>query len=132
MLPSTPMKWPNTILQRNQTFFAGRIYRADVRVNETALSAVWQHLSGLAALNVAQGNNGARGGSEVSLLPTEGVPVASLRQDGSDYFDYHHTPNDTLDKIDPAALAQNVAVYATFAYQMAQSTLQLRPLPQAQ
>lgn len=113
-------------------FGAGRIYHADVRVNETALSPVWQRLSGLAALNVAQGNNGARGGSEVSLLPTEGVPVASLRQDGSDYFDYHHTPNDTLDKIDPAALAQNVAVYATFAYQMAQSTLQLRPLPQAQ
>jgi carboxypeptidase Q len=39
-----------------------------------------------------------------------------LRQDGTDYFDYHHTPDDTLDKIDPKALAQNVAAYAVFAY----------------
>jgi hypothetical protein len=28
------------------------------------------------------------------------------------YFDLHHTPDDTLDKIDPAALAQNVAAWA--------------------
>ena len=54
--------------------------------------------------------------------------MASLRQDGTDYFDYHHTPNDTLDKIDPKAIAQNVAAYARFAYIMAQSELNLRPL----
>jgi hypothetical protein len=29
---------------------------------------------------------------------------------------YHHTPDDTLDKIDPAELAQNVAAYVAFAY----------------
>lgn len=62
------------------------------------------------------------------MLPGYGVPVASLRQDGSDYFDYHHTPNDTLDKIDPEALAQNAAAYAQFAYLMAQSDIELRPL----
>ena len=45
-----------------------------------------------------------------------GMAWASLRQDGTDYFDYHHTPDDTLDKIDPKALAQNVAAYAVFAY----------------
>ena len=41
---------------------------------------------------------------------------AALRQDGTDYFDYHHTPDDTLDKIDPQALAQNTAAYTVFAY----------------
>lgn len=66
------------------------------------------------------------------MLPASGVPVASLRQDGTDYFDYHHTPNDTLDKIDPKALAQNIAAYAQFAYLMAQSELELRPLPAKQ
>jgi len=45
-----------------------------------------------------------------------GLSWAALRQDGTDYFDYHHTPDDTLDKIDPKALAQNVAAYAVFAY----------------
>jgi hypothetical protein len=29
------------------------------------------------------------------------VPAVSLRQDGLDYFDTHHTADDTLDKIDP-------------------------------
>ena len=74
------------------------------------------------------GNNKASGGPDVSMLPSMGVPVASLRQDGSDYFDYHHTPNDTLDKIEPAALQQNVAAYAQFAYLMAQSNIELRPI----
>ena len=27
------------------------------------------------------------------------------------YFDWHHTPDDTLDKIDPAQLRQNVAAW---------------------
>jgi hypothetical protein len=44
------------------------------------------------------------------------VPVADLDQNGWDYFDYHHTPDDTLDKIDRAKLNQNVAAYATFVY----------------
>jgi carboxypeptidase Q len=32
----------------------------------------------------------------------------SLRQDGLDYFDTHHTADDTLDKIDPKQLDQAV------------------------
>ena len=44
------------------------------------------------------------------------MACAGLAQDASKYFDYHHTPDDTLDKIDPAELAQNVAAYVTFAY----------------
>ena len=53
----------------------------------------------LAPLNVVQGNNQAGGGPDVSMLPNYGVPVVNLYQDGTYYFDYHHTPNDTLDKI---------------------------------
>jgi hypothetical protein len=39
----------------------------------------------------------------------------SLTQDGTRYFDWHHTANDTLDKVVPADLAQNVAVYAVWS-----------------
>ncbi|WP_394200147.1 M20/M25/M40 family metallo-hydrolase [Shewanella waksmanii] len=113
-------------------FGAGRIYQLDFRVNEQVLPAL-QNLTAVMANNgVAKGNNTASGGPDVSMLPNLGVPVASLRQDGTDYFDYHHTPNDTLDKIEPAALAQNVAAYAQFAYLMAQSELQLRPIAKKQ
>ena len=48
-----------------------------------------------------------------------GMAVLDLTQDGTRYFDWHHTANDTLDKIDPKDLAQNVAVYAAFAYMAA-------------
>ena len=39
----------------------------------------------------------------------------------SDYFDLHHTPNDTLDKVGPRQLDQNVAAYAAFLYLAAES-----------
>ena len=43
--------------------------------------------------------------------PTAGVAAIDLNQDGTRYFDYHHTPDDTLDKVDPAQLRQNVAAW---------------------
>ena len=33
----------------------------------------------------------------------DGMPGVGLSQDGTRYFDYHHTPDDTLDKVDPDA-----------------------------
>ncbi|QYK00608.1 M28 family peptidase [Shewanella psychrotolerans] len=109
-------------------FGAGKIYQIDFNVAQDAFKALQQHTESMQANGVASGNNTASGGPDVSMLPSYGVPVASLRQDGTDYFDYHHTPNDTLDKIDPAALAQNAAAYAQFAFLMAQSEIELRPL----
>jgi Zn-dependent M28 family amino/carboxypeptidase len=49
------------------------------------------------------------------------MAALSLDQDATYYFDWHHTANDTLDKIDPQKLAQNVAVYAVFTYMAAQA-----------
>ncbi len=109
-------------------FGAGLIYQIDYRVATQAFEAVLTLSAPMASNGVTMGTNTASGGPDVSMLPKQGVPVASLRQDGQDYFDYHHTPNDTLDKIDPAALQQNVAAYAQFAYLMAQSEIELRPL----
>ena len=40
-----------------------------------------------------------------------GVAGIDLDQSGLRYFDYHHTPDDTLDKIDPEQLRQNVAAW---------------------
>jgi len=54
--------------------------------------------------------------------------VASLREaalqdefawDGTYYFDLHHTPEDTLDKIDREALRQNVAAWTTMLAMLA-------------
>ena len=54
--------------------------------------------------------------SDIGPSTENGVAWAWLGHDGTDYFDLHHTADDTLDKIDPKALAQNVAAYAVFTY----------------
>jgi carboxypeptidase Q len=44
------------------------------------------------------------------------VPVVTLELDGRDYFDFHHTADDTFDKIKPERINQSAAVYAVFTY----------------
>lgn len=56
------------------------------------------------------------GGADLMALVPLGVPTAGLITEGSKYFDYHHTEADTLDKVDPAALADDVAAVAVLAY----------------
>lgn len=51
----------------------------------------------------------AEGGADVgAIIAGQYLAVIDLGQDGTHYFDLHHTPDDTLDKVDPAALQQNV------------------------
>ncbi|WP_260484079.1 M28 family peptidase [Sphingomicrobium flavum] len=64
-------------------------------------------------LSIVSGSYEQAGGADIGPLMREGAPGISLRQDGSRYFDLHHTPNDTLDKIDKQQLQQNVAAWVT-------------------
>ena len=73
-----------------------------------------------------------RSGDDIAPLHKLGVPVIAFRQNGLDYFDIHHTADDTLDKVDPQELAQNVAVWAAMAYLATQSDLDFRKLANAQ
>ncbi|MBW8852111.1 MAG: M28 family peptidase [Xanthomonadales bacterium] len=96
-------------------FGAGRIYAFATSAPAYAQAAAARIAEALAPLGieaVAEGHPA----SDVGAIAAEGAAWASLKQDGTDYFDLHHTPDDTLDKIDPAALAQNTAAYAVFAY----------------
>ena len=67
-------------------------------------------------------------GEDIRELQKAGVPVVSLRQDGLDYFDAHHTADDTLDKIDPKQLNQAVAVWSVFTYLAAATDVDFRSL----
>ena len=71
------------------------------------------------------------GGDDIRELQRAGVPVVSLRQDGLDYFDIHHTADDTLDKIDPKQLDQAVAIWSVFTYLAAASDVDFRNLAAA-
>jgi Zn-dependent M28 family amino/carboxypeptidase len=59
------------------------------------------------------------GGADISPMKKYGVPQIGQYPDSNDYFDYHHTEADTLDKVDPAALDRNVAAMALMAYELA-------------
>ncbi|MFC4444062.1 M20/M25/M40 family metallo-hydrolase [Caulobacter henricii] len=73
----------------------------------------------------------AGGGADISGIEGAGVPVINLNQDASRYFDYHHTADDTLNKVDPVQLAQNVAAWASFLYLVADSDIDFRALKPA-
>jgi carboxypeptidase Q len=65
-------------------------------------------------------------GADVEPLQALGVPAFALKQDGTRYFDIHHTADDTLDKIDRAQLDQNVAAWAALVWLAADSDVQFR------
>lgn len=114
------------VVAAESDFGAGKIWQLDTRFDQRSLAYVDKIIKELQPLGVAKGTNTARGGPDISMFPKYGIPVASLRQDGTYYFDYHHTANDTLDKIDPKAIAQNQAAYAIFAYMMANTRIDPR------
>jgi hypothetical protein len=107
-------------------FGGARVFRYSSRVAATAVPAMQQVQSVLAPLGIEWGNNEASGGADTGPLRREGVPVFNLQQDGTLYFDNHHTANDTLDKVDPAAVDQATAAYAVLAWLLAQGNLVLR------
>ncbi|RZJ02527.1 MAG: M20/M25/M40 family metallo-hydrolase [Brevundimonas sp.] len=68
------------------------------------------------------------GGADVGPLAEAGVPVFGLSQDGTRYFDLHHTADDTLDKIDPKQMSQNVAAWAALVWLIADSDVDFRAM----
>jgi len=65
-------------------------------------------------------------GTDVDPMVEAGVPAFALLQDGSQYFDIHHTANDTLDKVDREQLDQNVAAWAALVWLAADSEVDFR------
>ncbi|HYU34036.1 MAG TPA: M20/M25/M40 family metallo-hydrolase [Thermoanaerobaculia bacterium] len=111
---------PRHILAGESDFGSGRIWRASSRVAPEALPLFGELVKLLAPLNVERGDNEAEGGADLTPLAPAHVPVIGLSQDGTDYFDWHHTANDTLDKIDPKDMDQNVAAWVAVAYAAAE------------
>jgi len=90
----------------------------------------------LAPLGIATDHGEGDAGPDTGEFAAKGMAWAQLAQDGTDYFDWHHTANDTLDKIDPKALDQQAAAYAVLAYLAAEAEGGMgsgeMPLPKAE
>ena len=65
-------------------------------------------------------------GADTSNVVKGGVPGFGLLTESTQYFDYHHSAADTLDKIDPNDLAANSAAIAALTYVIADSPRSLR------
>jgi hypothetical protein len=68
------------------------------------------------------------GGADVSGMVRAGAPVVEFRNSVLRYMDLHHSADDTLDKVDPRTLNQNVAVWASFLHTVAYSDIDFRKL----
>jgi hypothetical protein len=104
------------IIGAESDFGAGRIYALRAGVSEPSWPIIEQIGALLAPLGIETQREGGGPGPDIIPLRAKGMPWAQLAQDGTDYFDYHHTADDTLDKIDPKALDQQVAAYAVLTW----------------
>lgn len=92
-------------------FGADRIWRLDTNFTETSPDMYRRLAQSVVRFGVAPSQVVATGGADLNLARESKAPILDLQQDGTRYFDLHHTPDDTLAMIDPAQLRQNVAVW---------------------
>ncbi|MCO4092498.1 MAG: M28 family peptidase [Sphingorhabdus sp.] len=117
-------------LAMESDFGAGKIWAVDFRLAESANAVRSQIVSALAPLGVVPRRELAGGGADIgAIIDAQKLGIVDLQQDGTKYFDLHHTPDDTLDKVDKGELRQNVAAWvATLAY-LANYEGELKPEP---
>lgn len=113
-------------------FGAGRIYALQAGINAESWPVMEQIAGVLAPLGITLDKTGGSAGPDIGPMAANGMAWADLAQDGSDYFDYHHTANDTLDKINAIDLDQQVAAYAVLAYLAAETDVDFGPAPAKQ
>ena len=92
-------------------FGADRIWKVDSKLGKAREAEARAIQAALAPLGIVPGAIDAADGSDIGPMIADGLPAVGLSQDGTHYFDIHHTPDDTLDKIDPEQMRQNVAAW---------------------
>ncbi len=121
---------PMHIAASESDFGAGHIWKL-------GLPAGWQNgafqrelMRVLAPIGVTFDQEASTAGGDFTPMGQQGVPGWDFSQDGSKYFDVHHTPDDTLERIDPRELSQNVAAWAAILWMIADSDVDFRkPAP---
>jgi carboxypeptidase Q len=105
----------------------GRVHTLTSGVGENSLAFVREMHKLVAPLGIEFNDaNDANAQSDMSELSKAGMPALNLRQNSNDYFKYHHTPNDTFDKIIPEDMRYLTAAYATLFYVAAEMDIDFR------
>lgn len=109
---------------------AGRPIGVSLRAGTGASSLVEPWLRLLAPLGAGTLLAQEAGGADLSPMASARVPLVSVVQDTTHYFDVHHSAADTLDRVDPDAFSRTSAAVAVLAYALADSAAVL-PRPAA-
>jgi len=107
-------------------FGAGRVWQFTMNTGAGGEAVKARIGAVLAPLGVVASKEEAHAGTDVEPVADTGTGVLGLNQDGTRYFDLHHTPDDTLDKVDPEELRQNVAAWTAALAVIAESRDDLR------
>jgi carboxypeptidase Q len=118
------------VLVGESDFGADRVWRAQYGFGPGNAAMAERIAALLAPLGITRGPGTANAGADLGAWPRAGVAAIDLNQDGTRYFDYHHTPDDTLDKIDPAQLRQNVAAWTAMLAVAAYAPERIEPVPE--
>ena len=117
----------NVVMVGESDFGADRVWRVNFGL-APANAALGDRVTALLApLGIVRGRDRANAGADLGSWAQAGTAAIDLNQDGTRYFDYHHTPDDTLDKVDPAQLRQNVAAWTAMLAAVADAPEAIAP-----
>jgi carboxypeptidase Q len=103
-------KQPHHALMESD-FGADRVWKVDSKLGEARRAEAERLQRVLQPLGIVPGALDRSGGPDIGPMLADGQPGVSLNQDGTRYFDIHHTPDDTLAMVDRKQLQQNVAAW---------------------
>ncbi|MGB0908537.1 MAG: M20/M25/M40 family metallo-hydrolase [Maricaulaceae bacterium] len=112
------------MLASESDFGAGLVYEVQSGVKGESGNALLSDVADVLGLPMSEAETS--GGPDISPMFAQGVPAMRLQQDGTDYFDLHHTPDDTFDKIIPEEMAQNVGAFAAMIWMASEADTDFR------
>ena len=110
------------VLATESDFGAGPAYeiKSGVKSGEDVIKAMGK------AMGLPFSAIPTNGGPDIGPMSRQGVPTMRWQQEGTDYFDLHHTPDDTFDKIDKDEIQQNVAAFVTMMWMASEAETNFR------
>lgn len=101
--------------------FMPRAFNTSLKAGQDAKLRSW--LPSFASLGIERFTLGGGGGADVAPLGPLGAALFGLTPDNQRYFDYHHSRNDTLDKVNPRELQMGAIALATLAWKISEEGL---------
>ena len=119
----------NIVFVSESDFGGDRVWRMDSSLTPENKPIADRVAALLFPLGITRGSAPATAGADLGEWTQAGIAAIDLQQDGTRYFDLHHTPDDTFDKIDPEQLRQNVAAWTAMLSVVANAREPIGKLP---